>query len=139
MSRRVLCLACCGAMLLLGLSACEKKDSGGGGGGGSASSSSSGKTIGVVPKGTTHVFWKSVKAGADRAGKELGVNIKWDGPPDEKEIATQNRIVSDMINRGVDALVIAPVDRTALTSAMANAKRKMPVVVFDSGSDFSDY
>jgi ribose transport system substrate-binding protein len=96
-------------------------------------------TIGVVPKGTTHVFWKSVKAGADRAGKELGVAIKWDGPPDEKEINTQDRIIGDMINRGVNALVVAPVDKTALTTSMENAKKKMPVVVFDSGSDFKDY
>ena len=44
-----------------------------------------------------------------------------------------------MINRGVNALVVAPVDKTALTTSMENAKKKMPVVVFDSGSDFKDY
>jgi ribose transport system substrate-binding protein len=125
MLKQLLCLTCCAAMTLLG---CNR--------GGSSSST---VTIGVVPKGTSHVFWKSVKAGADRAGKELGVEIKWDGPPDEKEINTQDRIIGDMINRGVNALVIAPVDKTALTSSMENAKKKMPVVVFDSGSDFKDY
>jgi ribose transport system substrate-binding protein len=97
------------------------------------------KTIGVVPKGTSHVFWKSVKAGAEKAGKELDVDIKWDGPPDEKEINTQTRIIGDMINRGVDALVIAPVDKSALTTSLENARKKMPVVVFDSGSDFTGY
>jgi ribose transport system substrate-binding protein len=126
MIARLLFLTCC-ATLLLSAIACDK------------SGSSGGVTIGVVPKGTTHVFWKSVKAGADRAGKELGVAIKWDGPPDEKEINTQDRIIGDMINRGVNALVIAPVDKTALTTSMENAKKKMPVVVFDSGSDFKDY
>lgn len=103
------------------------------------SGSSSTKTIGVVPKGTSHVFWKSVKAGADKAGKELGVEIKWDGPPDEKEINRQISIISDMQTRGVDALVIAPVDKTALVNSLETAKKKMPVVVFDSGSDFKDY
>jgi len=103
------------------------------------SGSSSTVTIGVVPKGTSHIFWKSVKAGADRAGKELGVEIKWDGPPDEKEINTQDRIIGDMINRGVNALVVAPVDKTALTTSLENAKKKMPVVIFDSGSDFKNY
>ncbi len=101
--------------------------------------SSGRKTIGVVPKGTSHVFWKSVKAGAEKAGKELDVDIKWDGPPDEKEINTQDRIIGDMITRGVDALVVAPVDKTALTTSMENARKKMPVVVFDSGSDFTGY
>jgi ribose transport system substrate-binding protein len=126
-ARPLLSLTCC-ATLLLSTIACDK-----------SGSSSGGVTIGVVPKGTTHVFWKSVKAGADRAGKELGVAIKWDGPPDEKEINTQDRIIGDMINRGVNALVVAPVDKTALTTSMENAKKKMPVVVFDSGSDFKDY
>jgi ribose transport system substrate-binding protein len=102
--------------------------------------SSGGKrTIGVVPKGTSHVFWKSVKAGADKAGKEEGVDIKWDGPPDEKEINTQDRIIGDMMTRGVDALVVAPVDKTALTTTLENARKKMPVIVFDSGSDFTGY
>jgi ribose transport system substrate-binding protein len=110
-----------------------------GGGGCDRGGSSGRKTIGVVPKGTSHVFWKSVKAGADKAGKELGVDIKWDGPPDEKEINTQDRIIGDMITRGVDALVVAPVDKTALTTSMENARKKMPVVVFDSGSDFTGY
>ena len=128
-ARPLLFLTCC-AILLLSTIACDKSGSGGGGGG---------VTIGVVPKGTTHVFWKSVKAGADKAGKELGVAIKWDGPPDEKEINTQDRIIGDMINRGVNALVVAPVDKTALTTSMENAKKRMPVVVFDSGSDFKDY
>jgi ribose transport system substrate-binding protein len=127
MIKRFLVLACCGVLALA--HGCDKS-------GGSGSST---KTIGVVPKGTSHVFWKSVKAGADKAGKELGVEIKWDGPPDEKEINTQDRIIGDMINRGVDALVVAPVDRTALTTSLQNAKKKMPVVVFDSGSDFKDY
>ena len=117
---------------------CDKAGDGGGGKGGSSSAAGA-KTIGVVPKGTSHVFWKSVKAGADRAGKELGVDVKWDGPPDEKEINTQDRIIGDMQSRGVDALVVAPVDRTALTTSLEAARKKMPVVVFDSGSDFKDY
>src|SRR6476661_1196597 len=41
--------------------------------------------IAVIPKGTTHVFWKSVHAGALRAARELseggqGVEIQWKGP-----------------------------------------------------------
>jgi ribose transport system substrate-binding protein len=137
MFKRLLATACC-AVLLASLSpGCDKGNSGNGGA--ASSSSGGGKTIGVVPKGTSHVFWKSVKAGADQAGKELGVAIKWDGPPDEKEINTQDRIIGDMQSRGVDALVVAPVDKTALTTTLETARKKMPVVVFDSGSDFKDY
>src|SRR5262249_7695431 len=37
-------------------------------------------TIAVIPKGTTHVFWQSIRAGAEKAGAELGVTIVWRGP-----------------------------------------------------------
>ena len=36
--------------------------------------------IAVVPKGTTHVFWKSVEAGARAAAADLDVEIVWKGP-----------------------------------------------------------
>src|SRR6266516_2227490 len=57
MIKRFLLLACCA--VLASAQGCDKSGNG-----------SSTKTIGVVPKGTSHVFWKSVKAGADKAGKE---------------------------------------------------------------------
>jgi ribose transport system substrate-binding protein len=127
MFKRLFCLVVAATLLLpLG---CDK---GGAGSGGR-------KTIGVVPKGLTHIFWRSVKAGAEKAGKEENVDIKWDGPPKEGEVNTQIRIIGDLRNRGVDALVVAPLSKTAISEYLADAKKKMPVVVFDSGSDFKDY
>jgi len=131
-------VATCGSILLTP-AGCDKSSSSGGGGASGGSGSGTTKVIGVIPKGLTHVFWQSVKKGAEQAGDELKVQIKWDGPPNEKDINTQDRIIGDMVNRGVDALVVAPCDKTALVTSMAAAKKKMPVVVFDSGSDFKDY
>src|SRR5712691_7226753 len=37
-------------------------------------------TIAVIPKGTSHVFWQSIHAGANRAAQELGVTVIWRGP-----------------------------------------------------------
>ncbi len=42
-------------------------------------------TIAVIPKGTTHEFWKSIHAGADKAASEYGaqgtnVEVIWKGP-----------------------------------------------------------
>ena len=42
--------------------------------------------IAVIPKGTTHEFWKSVHAGAVKASKELGVEIVWKGPLKEDDL-----------------------------------------------------
>ena len=39
--------------------------------------SSSGLKIAVVPKGTTHEFWKSVHAGAVKAAREFDVDVVW--------------------------------------------------------------
>ncbi|MDB4371238.1 sugar ABC transporter substrate-binding protein, partial [Mariniblastus sp.] len=37
--------------------------------------------LAVIPKGTSHEFWKSVHFGAEKAAKELGnVEIVWRGP-----------------------------------------------------------
>ena len=39
------------------------------------------KVIAVIPKGTAHLFWVSVQAGALAAGKDFNVDILWNGPP----------------------------------------------------------
>ena len=32
-------------------------------------------TISVIPKGTSHVFWQSIHAGAVKAAKELNIEV----------------------------------------------------------------
>src|SRR5690242_15988357 len=54
--------------------------------------------IAVIPKGTTHEFWKSVHAGAENAAKELGnVEILWKGPLLENDREGQINVVQDFI------------------------------------------
>jgi ribose transport system substrate-binding protein len=125
MSRRLVRLIAIALVLLSGLS-CDRQAGGR-------------KTVAVIPKGVSHVFWQSVKAGAEKAGREEGVDIKWDGPPNEGDRNGQIRIIGDMLNRGVDAVVVAPVDTNAITGSLETAAKKVPVVVFDSGSTFKDY
>jgi ribose transport system substrate-binding protein len=97
-------------------------------------------TIAVIPKGTTHEFWKSVHAGAVQAAQELGLEIIWKGPLREDSRDEQINIVEDMINRKVDAIVLAPLDDTALRAPVAEAKRaKVPVVIIDSGLKSKDF
>lgn len=91
-------------------------------------------TIAVIPKGTTHVFWRSVHAGAMRAARELDVDILWQGPEREDDRAGQIRVVEDMITRHVSAIVLAPLDATALVPVATEATGEgIPVVIFDSG------
>lgn len=90
-------------------------------------------TIAVIPKGTTHVFWQSVHAGAKKAALELGVEIVWKGPFQENDRSGQIAEVENFINRGVSGICLAPLDDTALRKPVSAAvARKIPVVVFDS-------
>ncbi len=91
--------------------------------------------IAVIPKGTTHEFWKSVHAGALKAAGELGnVNIIWKGPQKEDDRESQITVVDDFISRGVDGIVLAPLDNVALKNPVRDAsKAGIPVVIIDSG------
>jgi ribose transport system substrate-binding protein len=93
-------------------------------------------TIAVVPKGQVHVFWRTVRAGAEAAAKEAGVEMVWAAPQVETDYTGQASIVEDSLNRRVSALVIAPSHHKALVSvAERAADTGIPVVVMDSGLD----
>lgn len=98
------------------------------------------KLIAVVPKATSHLFWVSVQAGAMTAGQDLGVEVLWNGPATETEYSRQIEIVDSMIARHVDGLALAAQDHTALDASLDRAARAgIPVTVFDSGVDSTNY
>lgn len=91
-------------------------------------------TIAVIPKGTTHEFWKSIHAGAVKASRELGVEIIWKGPLREDDREEQNQIVENFVSFGVSAIVLAPLDdRSLIPSVRAARERNIPTIVIDSG------
>ncbi len=129
------------ALLLLTACNCSGSDATpSGGGGATAPPAAATRTIAVIPKGTTHVFWRSVHAGAQRAANELGVEILWQGPVREDDRAQQIRVVEDMVSRGVSAIVLAPLDDSALVPVAREATAAhIPVVIFDSAIEWDGY
>jgi ribose transport system substrate-binding protein len=101
--------------------------------------------IAVIPKGTTHVFWKSIHAGAVKAQQELkdsglDIEIIWKGPLKEDDRESQIRVVEDLITRGVSGIVLAPSDDMALRMPVRDAANSgIPVVIIDSGLNSQDY
>lgn len=95
--------------------------------------------IAVIPKGTTHEFWKSINAGAKKAEQELraeGINVQviWKGPLKEDDREQQIQVVENFIAQRVSGIVLAPLDRRGLVAPVESATRgKIPVVVIDSG------
>jgi ribose transport system substrate-binding protein len=132
-------LWCAWGALVCCIYGCDSADSGTGSG--SAASRPAGRpVIAVIPKGTTHEFWKSVHAGAEKAGQELDLEIIWKGPLKEDDRASQIETVESFITRGVSGIVLAPLDETALVAPVASATRAgIPVVVIDSGLKGGDY
>lgn len=94
------------------------------------------KVIAVIPKGQAHIFWQSVHAGANKAARENGVEVSWNGPATETDFNGQIKIVDSAISRRVDAIVLAPIDKKAMVGVVERASREnIPVVIFDSGID----
>src|SRR2546430_1024449 len=96
-------------------------------------------TIAVIPKGTTHEFWKSIHAGAIQASREqategAAVNIIWKGPLREDDREQQIQVVEGFISEGVQGIVLAPLDSRALVRPVEEARRAgVPTVIIDSG------
>ena len=99
--------------------------------------------LAVIPMGTTHEFWKAIHAGAKKAADELGVEIIWKGPLKEDDRNEQIQIVETMMDSGVDALILTPLDDRALMAPVAEARaRGIPTVIFNTalkGDDFIAY
>ena len=93
--------------------------------------------LAVIPKGTSHEFWKSVHYGAVQAADEIGdVEIIWRGPVVESDTGSQIEVVKNMITRGVDGIILAPNQKGGLVDAVDEAITEgIPVVIFDSGLD----
>ncbi len=127
MTRFVSPLALCGlALVVLAGVACRP-----------SSQSDGSLRIAVIPKGTSHEFWKSVHFGAEKAASEIGdVEILWRGPVVESDTGSQIEVVKGMITRQVDGIVLAPNQKGGLVDSVNEAITEgIPVVIFDSGLD----
>lgn len=116
-------LLCASALLLV---SCGKSNSPGSG---------DGKIrIAVIPKGTNHLFWKTIHAGASKAAAEEDVEILWKGPLVESDREGQIKVVQNFVTQQVDAMAIAPLDDQAMIRPIKEAHDEgIKVVIFDSG------
>ena len=98
------------------------------------------RTIAMIPKGTAHLFFVTVHAGAEAAAKEYGLELEWNGPAAETDYSRQIQILDSFIARQVDGIAIAATEKTALNASLARAKAaNIPVTIFDSGVDSDNY
>jgi ribose transport system substrate-binding protein len=98
-------------------------------------------TIAVIPQGSTHRYWKAIRAGAEKsaqdlAGRGVPIEINWKGPLREGDHAEQIQILRSFIKARIQGIVLAPFDRVALIRPVEEAADAgIPVVVIDSPLD----
>ena len=83
-------------------------------------------TIAVIPKGTTHEFWKSIHAGSIKAANELTaqgteVEVIWKGPLREDDREQQIQVVEGFAAQGVSGIVLAPLEGMSASNPFPSA------------------
>ncbi|HVW21728.1 MAG TPA: substrate-binding domain-containing protein [Opitutaceae bacterium] len=92
-------------------------------------------TIALLPKSKGNAYFVSCKAGAEKAAKDLGVRLIFDGPTDP-DPAKQNEIVENWITLGVDAIAAACENREGISTALREAQAKgIKVITYDADAE----
>ena len=88
--------------------------------------------VAFLPKSKGNAYFISCKAGADKAAKELGVELLFDGPTDSNA-AKQNEIVENWITLGVDVIAVAAENKEGISTALRKAQKAgIKVVTYDA-------
>lgn len=91
-------------------------------------------TVEIIAKGFQHDFWKAVKLGSERAGKEFNATIQFVGPNSESDVADQVQMLSNAVNQKPSAIAFAALDTSASIDVIVQAQAQgTPIVGFDSG------
>ncbi len=88
--------------------------------------------VAMLPKSKGNAYFISCKVGADKAAKELGIQLLFDGPTDSNA-AKQNEIVENWITLGVDVIAVAAENKEGISTALRKAQKAgIKVLTFDA-------
>jgi ribose transport system substrate-binding protein len=92
--------------------------------------------LAVIPKSVGLDYWTKVHEGAMCAARQLpGVQVTWNGVTDETDVVGQLNLLNNYIAQGVNGLVYAATDATAMNEVSNDAtKAGIKVVSIDSGT-----
>jgi len=89
--------------------------------------------VAIITKSTTSDFWKTVFAGANAASTEYNLTVTFDGPDNEEDYETQNRMIKEAVANGAEVIIFSAVDYNANADAINQAaKRGVKIVIIDS-------
>jgi rhamnose transport system permease protein len=91
--------------------------------------------IAVMPKAKGDPYFRSARAGAEEAARELQADLIWDGPT-SLDAAQQNEQVENWIAMHVDAIVVAVANRGSISTVLRKARQHgIAVLTWDSDAD----
>jgi len=89
-------------------------------------------TIALMPKSKGNSYFVSLNKGAEKAAKEVGAELIFDGPTDP-DPAKQNEIVENWITLGYDVIAVACENKDGISTALRKAKAKgIKVITYDA-------
>jgi simple sugar transport system substrate-binding protein len=93
-------------------------------------------TIAVITHGEGDSFWAVVKKGAEQAGKDLGVTVKYSESNNNPE--EQAQLIEAAITEEVDGIAVSAPDPDAITDPVKSAvDAGIPVITINSGAEES--
>ena len=114
------------ATLVLGVAAC------GGGDGGSGGD----QIVGLITKTDTNPFFVKMKAGAQDAAKQQGLDLQSFAGKQDGDNEAQVQAIENLISAGAKGFLITPSDSKAIVPAIDNAKQQgMLVIALDTPTD----
>lgn len=126
------------AVMAIGLAACGSNggNTAGSAGaeGGADQAAASDITVGIVVKTASNAHFQDISYGAVLAGKDLGINVRVDNTNTEAEVEQQVTKCEDMVNAGVDALILTADDSDGVSAAVQAAHDAgIPFITVDTG------
>lgn len=92
-------------------------------------------TVAMMPKSKGDPYFISCREGAERAAKELGVELLWDGPT-ETDPSKQNDVVETWITKGVDVIAVSVENQQAISTVLRKARSKgIGVLTWDADAE----
>jgi ribose transport system substrate-binding protein len=93
-------------------------------------------TVALVLKTLNHPFFVDMRRGAQEAADRLGVTLQVQAAEREIDVEKQMQIVENMIQTGIQALVITPSGSREIVPALLKARNaKIPIVIVDTRVD----
>ena len=89
--------------------------------------------IALIYKATTNPFFQAMEKGAREKADELHVALEVAGIPSETDVDRQANLVRNMLNRQVEAIIIAPASSVGIVTPLLRAReQKVPIINIDN-------